>query len=1007
VLRREEVLVATQEAPLSFAQESLWLTEEIVPGLTQYQMVVVFEIGGPLDRVLLERSVAETVRRHELLRSRFTRVDGSPRIVVGEVEGDLLGFVDLSTVPAGPAADGAVAAVVGRWYRQAIDLHAPPLLRGELVRLEPERHLLILATHHIVGDEQSIGVVQHELFTCYEAFAAGTEPELPELPVQYADWTTWQREQLEPELDDGLTYWAKRLADLPTMPLPVDHPRPAVRTFTCAWADVDLDPDAVDALQQLARDRGTSLFTVLLAAFDLLLARWTGAAEVVVGTPVAGRPEPELENLVGFFVNSVVLRTRCHPDEPFLDLLDRVKRDLAEDLAFDHVPFHRVVERINPPRGRNAHPLYQTAFHIAVPEGGDSGTLADLTVLDRSDEFLRASGVTSEFELVVQAIVAKDRPRAQLQYAVELFEPATMAELADQFGRLVTAIARDPTLPPPLPGFRARPAPVAAPPPGAAPPAAGPGRSVTGPVAVDPAEVLAIVAEELNLPHVDVGDDFFALGGSSLTGSRVVQRLRDEYGLAVTLIDLFDAETIGDLIAACGIPAGVPDRPGDAVPEPGGSRSPTPYPNARLCERYEQAGADAGVYHTSIGMRLTGVVDVPALRAAVADLARRHEPLRTTFARRDGATEAVARDPAASEPDFAVERVAAGRRDEAMTRAAAEPFDLRREPPWRVRLFESDDERFLLIVLHRVAADAWSTRPLLGDLTAAYTARVRGGPPDWAPLPLAYSDFVARHQQRCAAGTTAHAAQLDHWRTALAGLPTGSGLPTDRRLPPRPAYRADRVVFDVPAEAYAGLTGVADRHRANLFMVLQAAVAALLTAHGAGTDVPVGCTVAGRGDRDLDELVGAFANTLVLRIDTSGDPSFDDLVGRVRRVALAAFANQDVPFARLVDEIAPAPAAREQSLYQVSMSLCTEPVLTADLEMPGLRAELVESGPGLLAQELAFEFTELRSADSGQLWGVLEYATELFDRTTAQGMVDRLVTMLCEFGADPSRPVHG
>ncbi|MFF1297225.1 MULTISPECIES: condensation domain-containing protein [unclassified Streptomyces] len=992
----------TVHAPLSFSQESLWLTEEIVPGLSQYQMIVVFELGGDLDRSLLERSAREVVERHELLRSAFGRVEGVPRLTVHELTGDVLGFVDLSTVPPGAAADAALRAVVSRWYTEPFDLASPPLLRGEVVRLAPRRHVLVLATHHIVGDEQSLNILQRELFACYEAFAAGEQPGLPELPVQYADFSVWQRDVVEPELETGLAYWAERLQGVPTLPLPTRQPRPSVRSFTAAWTDLDIDPRVVPGLTHLAQERDTSLFTVLLAAYDLLLAQWTGSSEVVVGTPVAGRPEPELENLIGFFVNSVVLRTRCEPQEPFTALLDRVKSDLAEDLAAEHVPFHRVVERVHPPRDRSSHPLFQTAFHsVSVGDEDESGTLGRLTVTDRSQEFLRAADVTTEYDLVMEVVVASERPRLTLRYAAELFAPETMDDLAAQYGRLLEAIAADPCAAPRLPDFRAP-----------RTPATGPDRreattqepvTRTAPAGVVTAQVLAVLAEELGVSRVGVTDDFFALGGSSLIGARAVQRLRDELGLTVTLIDLFDAETLGDLVAVCGVPE--PDgpqghRPDPALPRPARATSSA----ARLWALNRQAGDRAGVHNVPNALRLVGEVNVEALRAALGDLAARHQPLRTLLPEQDGVVRPVVLDVERAGPGCEVTVVEPAELAGMIQQTAARRFDLEREVPWRARLFRVQDEWLLLLVLHAVATDAWSTRPLLHDLTRAYAARVDGREPSWEPLPLRYSDFVERHPELTGAqdGTDdLHAAQLDYWKKTLADLPEHLPLPVDRPRGARPSLRGDTVIFDVPPDVYCGLSALASEHRANLFMVLQAGLAALLTRHKAGTDIPLGCSVAGRDERALDDLVGSFANTLVLRIDTSGAPSFEELLDRVRRTCLDAFVHQGVPFARVVEELRPPDDTGTHPLFQVFSSMCTSPVGPSELSMPGLRAELAEAGTGLVPYDLAFEFTELCSPDSGELWGVVEYATDLFDRDTVSRLVDDLLDLLGTLAADP------
>jgi thioesterase domain-containing protein len=542
-----------RHAPLSFSQEALWLTQEIVPGISQYQMVMLFELAGRLDPALLERSIAVIVRRHELLRSVLGRVANVPSLIASEPAGDILGFADLSGLPAGWARDSAADALVGRWFREPFDLSTAPLLRGEILRLDVRRHMLVLATHHIVSDEVSLGVIQRELSTCYAAFAAGRAPVLPELPVQYADFAAWQRAEIEPGLEAGLGYWEERLRDLPVMRLPADRPRPPARAFLRSWFSLELDPAVIAGLTELARERDTTPFCVLLAAFELLAAWWAGSAEAVVGVPLTGRSEPQTKNLIGFFVNTVVLRARCAPGEPFTELLDRLRREFTADLAHGHVPFHKVVERINPQRDRGRHPLFQTVFHTADEDRDDALSLGDLTVTDQSLRYVRSARVLTEFDLVVQVVVAATRPRVNFQYAAELFDQDTIAELAGRYGRLLASICADPGAPQPAAAF------------GRAADPAGNGTAACGDAVAGAtsSQVLGVLADELGVPDLRLTDEFFAAGGSSAIGARAVARLRTELGLPVTLVDIFEAETIAGLIRACGValPSGTAEPP--------------------------------------------------------------------------------------------------------------------------------------------------------------------------------------------------------------------------------------------------------------------------------------------------------------------------------------------------------------------------------------------------------------------------------------------------------------
>ncbi|HEX9335247.1 MAG TPA: condensation domain-containing protein, partial [Pseudonocardiaceae bacterium] len=285
----------------------------------------------------------------------------------------------------------------------------------------------------------------------------------------------------------------------------------------------------------------------------------------------------------------------------------------------------------------------------------------------------------------------------------------------------------------------------------------------------------------------------------------------------------------------------------------------------------------------------------------------------------------------------------------------------------------------------------WSTGPLLADLAHAYTARVTGKCPQWSELPAQYADYTLWQRDLL---DTVVPRQLDFWRDHLAGAPASIELPTDRRRPDQPTHRGDAVSLHLPAEALGSLHRLATGQGATLFMVLHAALAALLTRHGAGTDVPIGTVVAGRTDEALDDLVGFFVNTLVLRTDTSGDPTFTELLRRVRDVDLAAYDHVDVPFDRLVEELNPNRADR-QPLFQTMLVL--QNTGTGDYELPGLRVDTVDVGTGAAKFDLTLGLAE---TDDG-LTGSLEFDADLFDRATVAGIADRLIRLLTAVAAEP------
>ncbi|MET8390270.1 condensation domain-containing protein, partial [Streptosporangium canum] len=354
-------------------------------------------------------------------------------------------------------------------------------------------------------------------------------------------------------------------------------------------------------------------------------------------------------------------------------------------------------------------------------------------------------------------------------------------------------------------------------------------------------------------------------------------------------------------------------------------------------------------------------------------------------------------DPA--EPELEQVHLGEAELADALLASVSRGFDLAVEPPLRATLFTlGPDEHVIALVLHHIAGDGWSMAPLARDVITAYEARSRGCAPSWAPLPVQYADYALWQRELLGEESdpgSLVSRQVGFWRVALAGLPDEIALPADRPRPAVASYRGGSVPVSVGVEEVRRLRALAREANASLFMVVQAALAALLTRLGAGTDVPIGSVVAGRVDEALDDLVGMFVNTLVLRTDTGGDPGFRELVGRVREVDLAAYAHQDLPFERLVEIVSPARSMARHPLFQVALTFQNNPA--AKLELDGLSVEPEPLEIGVAKFDLLMSLTET----AGELTGSLEYATDLFDPETAEGLVSRFLRLIHAVTADP------
>ncbi|MFD7615316.1 condensation domain-containing protein, partial [Streptomyces sp. NPDC059828] len=519
-----------------------------------------------------------------------------------------------------------------------------------------------------------------------------------------------------------------------------------------------------------------------------------------------------------------------------------------------------------------------------------------------------------------------------------------------------------------------------------------------------------LFADLLGREQVGIDDDFFDLGGHSLLAVRLVGRLRSELDAQIDMRTVFEARTPAGLAArfATAEPSRIPLKPRtrpDTLPL---SFSQTRFWfHGELSKDSEDRAGDAQAITTAL--RLSGDLDTVALRAALRDVVGRHESLRTVFRTADGVARQCVLDPESDSVEARLElpvsRIAPEQAPAAIAvGASAQGFDLATEPPLRALLLATGDtEHILLVTIHHIAFDGWSAAPFLRDLSVAYRARLGGGAPGWGELPVQYADFTL--WQREVLGSpedegSVFAQQLAHWRRTLDGLPEELALPTDRPRPPVASHEADSVALRLTSHDYGRLTALARRHRASLFTVLHAGLAGFLHRLGAGSDIAVGSPVAGRSDVAMDELVGCFLNTVVIRTDLTGAPSFEALVDRARAEVLAALDHQDVPFEKVVDAVSPTRSPARHPLFQTMLSLQNNAAATVDL--PGLEvAPLTDGRDRSVAFDLLFDITE---TDTG-LEGRLVYARDLFDRATAERVASWFQRFLTEAAADPARPV--
>jgi amino acid adenylation domain-containing protein len=950
---------------LSFGQQRLWFLDRLAGGGTAYNLAFALRLEGRLDRTALGRTWDALVARHEILRTTFALGGERPVQVIAPAAPHPLPRLDLRALP--PAArEAELARVLRAAGSRPFDLEHGPLFRTLLFDLSAEESALAVANHHAIFDDHSAVLLARELSDLYRAFTSGRPSPLPPLAVQYADFAAWQRSLLTGErLERELVHWRRALGSGEPARLRPDHPRGASPSRAAESTMPPLAAPVLAALRDLGRCEGATLFMTLLAAFQALLHRWTGADRVTAGTPVATRPDAVTEALPGFFLNTLALAVDCGGAPTFRQLLQRTREAALEAYAHQEVPFEKVVEAVQPDRRSGLQPLFQAFFQVRTP--WPSLDLPGLRI--RPVAAVQGDQGGSPFDLAVSLEATDEALLGGAEYDAALFEASTLTALLADFRQLLEAVAADPDLPL------------------AALPVHGDRR----------AAILATLGTE-PVPSAP-GDD-----GEEERRARLAARKEGLSGarraaLSRLLRGKGSTEGKGNGAPSADV---LPRRPAGVAPVLSFAQE-----RLWLLDRLEPGSA---AYNMLFPLRLRGSLAAPVLEAALGGILHRHEALRATFpmvptfpTTDGGPVQVIA--PAGPHPLPRIDLAALPaplREAEARRLTAAElarPFDLAAGPLVRTALLQlGDGDQLLLWNAHHIVFDGWSLGVLLRELGALYAAARAGAPSPLPPLPVQYADFAAWQRGRLQGEVLAR--ELAWWHERLAGAPPVLDLPADRPRPARPSGRGGRVAAVLPRATADRLAALARGAGATLFMLLLAAFDILLGRLAGETDLVVGTPLAGRTRAETEGLIGFFVNTLVLRLDLSGEPSFRELLGRAREVALEAYAHQEVPFEKLVEELAPRRDLSSTPLFQVFFNLVN--LGDERLDLPGLTVEPVVDALDLPAK---FDLTLYAAESSAGLAFTFLYAADLFDRSRMEALAEAFVALLEQVAVDADRAV--
>ncbi|MFI2508377.1 condensation domain-containing protein, partial [Streptomyces sp. NPDC018972] len=972
--------------PLTAAQSGIWYSQQLNPQNTIFHLGEYLDIEGPLDTELVERALHRVVEEAETLRVRFEQVDGEPvQRVVPVADFDFAPRRLDFTTEADPQA--AARAWMAAELERPVDPVRDPLFLFALLEVGAERHFWFYRYHHLLADGYTVVAIAQRVPEIYSALAAGVPvgdgpfAPLSDLLDEHAAYNGSERRA------EDRNYWSRRMTGAPE-PVSLSGRQPD-GVFRLVHRTARLPQEDTGNLRDLGRAAETSWPPVLFASVAAYLQRLTGEQEMILGLPVSNRLGRTARRVPSMVSNVLPLRITFHPGITVAELMRQVSAELLGATRHQRYPY----EDIRQDLGLLAADRRLVGPHVNLmlfdhklsfgdtpsrPRTLATGPVDDLSFLiyDRTTE----AGLQIDCDANADLYGEDDLEAYQegfVTFLRELAEAGPLrrvdtlavsdrAQQAHDRARTARAGGQD----------RARQE-------GAPQPSPAEGVSAGRPHTPQVDIVRGIAAEVLEVEEVGADDNFFLLGGRSLHITRLVSRMRRVFQVEIPLRKVFENPTVAGLIEQLDSARGA-RKPLVAAGRP--AEIPLSPAQQRLWF-LNQLGRQDAVYNEAVAVRLRGKLDAPALRAALNDVVARHESLRTVYPETEGRPRQSILEPAVAHVEMPVVPVTRDRLPEALAQGAEQGFDLGAEIPVRARLLaQADDEYVLQLVVHHIACDGWSVTPFTRDLSVAYAARCAGGAPVWEPLPVQYADYVL--WQRDLLGDAADdggelARQLRHWRETLDGLPEEIALPTDRPRPATATYAGGRVLFELPPQTHEQLRALAVEHRASLFMVVQAGLAALLSRFGAGSDIPIGSLIAGRTDAALDDLVGFFVNTLVLRTDTSGDPTFGELLDRVRETDLAAYAHQDLSFERLVEAVNPARSLARHPLFQTALDVRSD--VGPRLDLPGLEVESELLDTGSARFDLFFRLVESRDGEGrpGGVEGRLEFARDLFDEETA------------------------
>ncbi|HFC11389.1 MAG TPA: hypothetical protein ENJ56_00995, partial [Anaerolineae bacterium] len=915
-----------QQLPLSFAQQRLWFLDQFSQGGTSYNIPLALQLQGDLVVTALEQSLTSLLKRHEILRTTYHQ------------QNDTL-FINIHPftayhLPILPISEEMIQPYIVKEAQTAFDLQKQ-VTRTALLRVTPSRHILLINIHHIALDGISFNLIANELAALYNSIVRESPRNLPPQPIQYADYALWQRNWLQGDnWQRLLDYWHTKLANAPaTLALPTDFPYPAQQRFQGRKLSVELTDGLVEKLRAVCQTQSVTMYTLLLATYQWLLYRYTKETIIPVGTPYAGREREELADLIGFFINTLVIATEFTAVETFQALLARVHDTVLEAIDHADMPFDQLVTTLNKQRTHNRSPLFQTFFTA------QSSLRTTVTFDNLTTQRLNTEPDTAKFELLLNASELTDRLALSFEYNIDLFSAETIQTFADHYATLLHALCDNITISLHTPlllltdkehatmavlqtQFTAMPtlkraviAPLYD-----APQGVKMGAWVMGKLpAATPQSVTLIPVDHLpTKPNGEI--DFGRLplpqppaATPPPTQSRAALLAAKRAKLAARRKKLSprQQQQLSQLLQK----KQQPTTQHKASPQSRPSQLPLSFIQEQLWF-IDQLTPHSNAYNMPFRIKFLDPIAADLLQQALTLMVARHEILRTHFERVQGRPIQVIDPP---QPFVLTVKQVDNEAElqQLISADANQPFDLTHSPLLRATLLLYSAESILLLTFQHIIFDGWSWMIFLQEIITLYAGLAAGkAQPLLPPVTLQYADFSL--WQRAQASQDSWQQQLAYWRNQLANAPTQLALPFDSPHPAQPRMTSGRHTLEFDAATLETLLTLSKNGNVTLYMLLVALYSLLLHQYSQQDDFLVGTILSNR-NAQTEQTLGLFANTLPLRITKTGDPTFQQFLQAIRQTILDSLSNQAIPFTQIVSTINPPRINTQHPMLQAFM----------------------------------------------------------------------------------------